>query len=176
MSLLSLEKFDCNGKSTSMGARWERWKRALFIYLEASNIDEDVKKKASLVHFGALDLQEVFYNIPGANVEPTEGKDVFEVAISKLDAYFAPNQNKEEELKHRDIIEPIVGSSKWVSPVVPVLKGNGAIVRENYPLPTMDKLLPKMKNAKVFTILDIKVAFHQLEIDPASRNNHLYNQ
>lgn len=94
MSLLSLEKFDCNGESTSVGARWERWKRALFIYLEASNIDKDIKKRASLLHFGGLDLQEVFYNIPGANVEPTEGEDVFEIAISKLDAYFAPKQSK----------------------------------------------------------------------------------
>ncbi|CAH1962493.1 unnamed protein product [Acanthoscelides obtectus] len=34
-------------------------------------------------------------------------------------------ENKIEELKQRDIIEPVVGSSKWVSPVVPVLKENG---------------------------------------------------
>lgn len=94
MSLLSLEKFDCNGESTSVGVRWERWKRALFIYLEASNIDKDVKKRASLLHFGGLDLQEVFYNIPGANIEPSDDVDVFEVAISKLDSYFAPKQSK----------------------------------------------------------------------------------
>ncbi|CAH1994743.1 unnamed protein product [Acanthoscelides obtectus] len=94
MSHLSLEKFECNGESTSVGARWDRWKRALFIYLEAANIDRDIKKRASLLHFGGLDLQEVFYNIPGANVEPAEGVDVFEIAISKLDAYFAPRQSK----------------------------------------------------------------------------------
>lgn len=94
MSLLSLEKFDCNGDSTSVGVRWERWKRALFIYLEASNIDKDVKKRASLLHFGGLDLQEVFYNIPEANIEPRDGVDVFEMAISKLDSYFAPKQSK----------------------------------------------------------------------------------
>ncbi|CAH4000092.1 unnamed protein product [Pieris brassicae] len=88
MSHLSLEKFGCNGESISMDARWTQWKRALFIYLEASFIDKDVKKRASLLHFGGLDLQDVFYNIPGANVEPTEGEDVFEIAISKLDAYF----------------------------------------------------------------------------------------
>ncbi|GBP67399.1 Uncharacterized protein K02A2.6 [Eumeta japonica] len=70
-------------------------------------------------------------------------------------------ENKIEELKQRDIIEPVVGSSKWVSPVVPVLKenkvrlcidmrrANEAIIRENHPLPTMDNLLPKMKDAKV---------------------------
>lgn len=94
MSLLSLEQFDCNGESTSVGIRWERWKRALFIYLEASNIDEHVKKRASLLHFGGLDLQEVFYNIPGANVEPSDGVDVFQIAISKLDSYFSPKQSK----------------------------------------------------------------------------------
>ncbi|CAH1994375.1 unnamed protein product [Acanthoscelides obtectus] len=81
MSHLSLEKFECNGESTSVGARWERWKRALFIYLEAANIDRDIKKRASLLHFGGLDLQEVFYIL-------------FEIAISKLDAYFAPRQSK----------------------------------------------------------------------------------
>lgn len=92
-------------------------------------------------------------------------------------------ENKIEELRQRDIIEPVVGSSKWVSPMVPVSKENGevrlcidmrraneAIVRENHPLPTMDKLLPKMKNAKVFTKLDIKDAFHQIEIHPHSRH------
>ncbi|XP_049886625.1 uncharacterized protein K02A2.6-like [Pectinophora gossypiella] len=94
MSFLSLEKFDCNGESTSVGVRWERWKRALLIYLEASNVDKDIKKRASLLHFADLDLQEVFYNIPGANIEPSDGVDVFEIAISKLDSYFAPKQSK----------------------------------------------------------------------------------
>lgn len=93
MSLL-LEKFDCDGEPTSVGARWERWKRVLYIYLEVSNIDIDIKKKASLLHFGGLGLQEVFYNIPGANIKPSENVDVFEVAIAKLDAYFAPKQSK----------------------------------------------------------------------------------
>lgn len=49
-------------------------------------------------------------------------------------------------------------------------RANVAIVRENHPLPTMDKLLPKMKNAKFFTKLDIKDAFHQIEIQPDSRH------
>ncbi|GBP83303.1 hypothetical protein EVAR_57565_1 [Eumeta japonica] len=92
MSLLSLEKFDCNGESTSVGFDGSDGK-ALFIYLEASNIDKDVKKGLPST-FRGLDLQEVFYNIPGANIEPSEGVDVFEVAISKLDSYFAPKQSR----------------------------------------------------------------------------------
>lgn len=90
---------------------------------------------------------------------------------------------KIEELLKRDIIEEVKGSSRWVSPIVPALKDNGemrlcvdmrrankAIVRENHPLPTMDKLLPKVRDAKYFTKLDIKDAFHQIEIHPDSRH------
>nr|CAH7730205.1 unnamed protein product [Callosobruchus chinensis] len=38
-----------------------------------------------------------------------------------------------------------------------------AIMRENHPLPTMDKLLPKIKDHKYFSKLDIRDAFHQIE-------------
>lgn len=90
--------------------------------------------------------------------------------------------DKIKELLNEDIIEEVEGSSRWVSPIVPILKENGelrlcvdmrrandAIMRENHPLPTMDKLLPKINKAKYFTKLDIKNAFHQLEIHPDSR-------
>lgn len=86
------------------------------------------------------------------------------------------------ELKEADIIEEVKGPSPWVSPMVPVLKDNGdiricidmrraneAIIRENHPLPTMDELLPNFRHSKYFSRLDIKNAFHQLEIDESSR-------
>lgn len=81
-----------------------------------------------------------------------------------------------------DIIEEVTGPSKWVSPIVPVLKDNGevricldmrranaAILRENHPLPTMDQLLPRIRDANIFSRLDIENAFHQVEISPSSR-------
>ena len=85
---------------------------------------------------------------------------------------------KIEELKNADIIEEVNGPSTWVSPIVPVLKegqeevricvdmrrANEAIIRENHPLPTMNELLPHFRRAKYFSSLDIKHAFHQLEI------------
>lgn len=91
--------------------------------------------------------------------------------------------DKIKELIDKDIIEEVDKSSKWVSPIVPVLKDNGeiricvdmrrankAILRENHPLPTIDTILPKMRNAKLFSKLDIKDAFHQLELHPDSRH------
>lgn len=90
-TFLTLDKFDCQGDPTSVGVRWERWKRALNIYLEASNITNEGKKRACLLHFGGLELQEIFYNIPGAS---EEGDEVFTTALLKLDEYFAPKQSK----------------------------------------------------------------------------------
>lgn len=86
------------------------------------------------------------------------------------------------ELKDSDIIEEVHGPSPWVSPMVPVLKENNevricidmrraneAIIRENHSLPTMNEMLPNFRQAKYFSRLDIKNAFHQVEIDPDSR-------
>lgn len=91
--------------------------------------------------------------------------------------------SKIDELVKLDIIEPVNNPSGWVSPIVPVLKSDGdvricvdmrcankAIIRENHPLPTMDQLLPKFRKARVFSKLDIKDAFHQVEISEDSRD------
>lgn len=82
-----------------------------------------------------------------------------------------------------DIIEPVNHPSSWVSPVVPVLKEGGdirlcvdmrsanrAILRENHPLPTMAQLIPKFRKATVFSKLDVKNAFHQVEIKENCRD------
>ncbi|XP_055910452.1 uncharacterized protein K02A2.6-like [Eupeodes corollae] len=90
----TLDKFDCEGDGSSVAIRWERWKRGLGIYLEAASIVTEVKKRASLLHFGGPELQEIFYNLVDANVEPNEENEgnVFRIAIEKLDEYFAPKQ------------------------------------------------------------------------------------
>ncbi|PZC80565.1 hypothetical protein B5X24_HaOG214479 [Helicoverpa armigera] len=70
--------------------------RVVHLLRSSGNIDTEQKKRACLLHFGGADLQEVFYNIPGADVKPTDenGGKVFEIAIKKLDEYFAPKQSK----------------------------------------------------------------------------------
>lgn len=88
------EKFDIDGDSSSVGLRWEKWKRSLRIYLEAADITTPEKKRATLLVLGGGALQEIFYNLPGASAEPEQDVDIFEVAVSKLDDYFLPKQNK----------------------------------------------------------------------------------
>lgn len=78
------------------------------------------------------------------------------------------------EMLARDIIEKVEGVSKWVSPMVITPKGddiricidmkraNEAVVRENYPMPTIDDFLPHLGSAKLFSKIDVKEAFHQV--------------
>ena len=70
----------------------------------------------------------------------------------------------------------------WVNPVVIVPKNNGeirlcidmrqanrAIMRRRYPIPTVDEVLHTMNGSKVFSKLDLKWGYHQLELSPESR-------
>lgn len=82
---------------------------------------------------------------------------------------------KIDELLDMGIIEKVNEPSKWVSPVVVVPKGddvricidmrraNEAVERENHPLPTIEDFLPHLGKGKVFSRLDVKNAFHQVQ-------------
>ena len=88
------------------------------------------------------------------------------------------------QLVDEDIIEPVQGvASTWVSPLVVVPKegdevrlcvdmrrANTAIVRERYPVPTVQEMLVELNGAQVFSKLDLKQGFFQLELEPGSRD------
>lgn len=57
-------------------------------------LTESVKKRAILLHFGGLALQDVYHSLPGAHVEESDNIDVYKVALEKLDQYFFPKQSK----------------------------------------------------------------------------------
>ena len=90
--------------------------------------------------------------------------------------------DKLRELEELDIIEKVDTPSDWVFPVVVVPKANGdirlcvdmrraneAVVREHYQVPVLDEVLQDLNQSKVFTKLDIKWAYHQIELEPNSR-------
>lgn len=91
-------------------------------------------------------------------------------------------EEKIHELEELDIIERACGPTSFVSPIVVVPKPNGeirlcvdmrqaneAIERERFPIPTVEETLTEMNGSKVFTKLDLKWGFHQLELSEASR-------
>jgi hypothetical protein len=85
-------------------------------------------------------------------------------------------------LEKQGIIEKVKGPAKWTSPLVAVPKPNGdirlctdmrkaneAIVREKFPIPTVDDILHEINGSKVFSKLDLKYGYHQLELEEKSR-------
>ena len=92
-------------------------------------------------------------------------------------------KEKIEELVAVDIIEPVEGPTPWVSPVevvpkqnneirlcVDTRRANEAIIRERYPIPTVDEVLQSLNQSTVFSKLDLKWGYHQLELHPNSRS------
>ena len=91
-------------------------------------------------------------------------------------------EKKLEELLQEDIIEKVEGPTPWVNPVVVVPKPNGdvrlcvdmrcankAIIRERHPIPTIDEVLEDMQEGSVFSKLDLKWGYHQIELSEESR-------
>lgn len=87
------------------------------------------------------------------------------------------------ELAEQDIIEKVEGPVSWASPVVIVPKpdqsirlcvdmrqANAAIVRHNFPVPTIDELLLDMNGSRVFSKIDLKSGFHQFVLSEDSRD------
>lgn len=91
-------------------------------------------------------------------------------------------EQKLQWLLDQDVIEKVTQPSPWVSPLVPVLKDSGeirlcvdmrranrAVLREKHPLPVVDELLGSIHGAVLFSKVDIKEAYHQIEISEKSR-------
>jgi len=85
-------------------------------------------------------------------------------------------------LQEKGIIEPVEGPTPWVSPLVIVPKPSGAvrlcvdmrraneaIIRERHPIPTVDEVLQDLNQSTVFSKLDCRLGFHQLELHEESR-------
>ena len=90
---------------------------------------------------------------------------------------------KIEELEKSDVIEKVEGPTPWVSGLVVVPKANSnevrlcidmrqankAVLRERFPIPNIEDVLQQMNGSSLFSRLDLKQSFHQLELDENSR-------
>ena len=78
------------------------------------------------------------------------------------------------------VVQNVKEPNKWINSMVAVRKPrkirlcidpkdlNKAIKRPHYPLPTIEDILPKLTNAKVFSVLDAQKGFWQIELDESS--------
>ena len=89
-----------------------------------------------------------------------------------------------QRLGAANVIERVESATDWVSPIVIapkkdstdirmcvyMVKPNRAIKRIRHIIPTIDELRHDVNGAKVFSKLDLKHGFHQLELDEDSRD------
>ena len=91
--------------------------------------------------------------------------------------------NKLKQLEELGVTDKASGPTSWIKPLVVVKKPNGdikicldmkqanrAILREKHPVPTVEETLQQISEAKVFSKLDLNMAFHQIELHPDSRD------
>ena len=98
---------------------------------------------------------------------------------------------KEEltKMEKMGVIKKVTEPTEWVSSMVAVGKKNTdklricidprnlnqAIMREHYPLPTIDDITHKLTGAKVFSVLDAKCGYWHLRLDEASSKLTTFN-
>ncbi len=88
-----------------------------------------------------------------------------------------------QRLEDLDIIEKVEGPTPWVSPAVVVEKKSGdiricvdmkqankAVKRQRHPGPTVDDLITDLNGATVFSKIDMREGYHQIELEPGSRD------
>ncbi|XP_061193203.1 uncharacterized protein K02A2.6-like [Saccostrea echinata] len=95
-----------------------------------------------------------------------------------------------QKLLDDDIIERVENEpTPWVSPIVCVPKknpdeirvcvdmreANKAIILERHLMPTVDELIHDLNGASVFSKLDLRQGYHQLELDHVSRSITTFN-
>ncbi|XP_043211322.1 uncharacterized protein K02A2.6-like [Amphibalanus amphitrite] len=86
------------------------------------------------------------------------------------------------KLQQAGVIEP-VDASPWISPIVVSRRRNGklrlcvdlrevnkAVEASGHPLPDMQDMLEQLQGATIFSSLDMKSAYHQLDLHPDSRS------
>ncbi|KAL9985304.1 hypothetical protein ACROYT_G007692 [Oculina patagonica] len=182
--LSSVKPFDPHGDPSSVGRRWQRWIKSVALYgdskgliIQADKDDNKVQRRDLLLHSAGEEVEEIFETLADTvacgsipNVPPV-AQPVRRTPFSLRDKV----KEKIEELVAMDIIYPVEGPTPWVSLVVVVPKqndeirfcvdmrrANEAIIRERYPIPTVDEVLQNLNKSTVFSKLDLR--FHMTQM------------
>ena len=93
MDLAPLMPFDPHSAPSSIGQRWQAWRRRFETYLRALNITNTTRQRALLLYQVGQATQEIFDTIPENGAD-----DDYATALATLDAYFLPKKSVDFEI------------------------------------------------------------------------------
>lgn len=73
---------------------WTSWIRWFENVMTASNIQDGYSRKAQMLAMGGIELQTVFYGIPGADIDVETDSDPYVEAKKKLTEHFSPKHHE----------------------------------------------------------------------------------
>ena len=92
------------------------------------------------------------------------------------------------QMKQLDVIQRVREPTSWVNSMVTATKANGklricidprdpnrAIKREHYPMLTIEEVLTRIPNAKIFSVLDATSRYWQIKLDNSSAKLCTFN-
>ena len=97
-------------------------------------------------------------------------------------------QQELSRMENLDVIQKVDEPTDWVNSMVTIVKPNGnlricidprnlnkAVKRDYYPMSTIDDIVTRMPNAKVFSVLDASSGFWQVQLDTPSAKLCTFN-
>ncbi len=81
-----IKEFDPKGDPSTVSQRWQKWKKSFLYFLNATGIQNDSQKRATLLHLVGDEVQDIFETLG-------ETGSAFEEAINKLDSHFDIKKN-----------------------------------------------------------------------------------
>ena len=147
-------------------------------------VANDVFEKYSEVFSGLGCIANIQYHI---NIYPSHKPVVH--PPRRVPVKLRPEVQEElKRMEHLNVIEKVDNPTDWVNSMVTIIKPTGklqicidprdlnrAIKREFYPTRTIEEVVTRMPNAKVFSVLDASSDFWQIELDPESAKLCTFN-
>ncbi|KAK9709356.1 hypothetical protein QE152_g26685 [Popillia japonica] len=101
--LPSIPPLDMRSDIGNIGERWAKWIQRLENYLVATNIVDENRKTAILLHLIGEDAYDTYMSLPEIPESDPSLTSPFEIAKQKLKAYFEPKVNIDfETFRFRD--------------------------------------------------------------------------
>ena len=93
MTNKSLLPMDLSGSASQVAEKWQKWKRAFEYYAARKGIDNAHKRTSELLHFAAMEVQDILEDLQDPGPIPEKGDNAFKIPIHTVDSYFCVKEN-----------------------------------------------------------------------------------